>query len=38
MLIAAASEGLYGVTRIPFDKETVHIREMLEIPQEYELW
>ena len=36
MLIAAASEGIYGVTRIPFDKEIIHIREMLEIPCEYE--
>jgi nitroreductase len=36
MLIAASSEGIYGVTRIPFDKETTHIREMLDIPKDYE--
>lgn len=36
MLIAAASEGIFGVTRIPFDKEIAHIREILEIPEDYE--
>ncbi|NLO09521.1 MAG: nitroreductase [Clostridiales bacterium] len=36
MLIAASSEGIYGVTRIPFDKEITHIREMLDIPEDYE--
>lgn len=36
MLIAAASEGIYGVTRIPFDKEITHIREILDMPGDYE--
>lgn len=36
ILIAAASEGIYGVTRIPFDAEIKHIREVLNIPENYE--
>ena len=35
MLIAAASEGIFGVTRIPFDKEIKHIRVVLNIPEDY---
>jgi len=37
MLIAAASEGVYGVTRIPFTKEIGHLKEILDIPAEYEI-
>jgi len=36
ILIAAASEGIHGVTRIPFDPEIKHIREVLNIPENYE--
>ncbi len=35
ILIAAASEGIHGVTRIPFDKEQKILREILGIPDEY---
>jgi nitroreductase len=35
MLLAAAAEGIYGVTRIPFDKEINHLRNILNIPEEY---
>jgi nitroreductase len=35
MLIAASSEGIYGVTRIPFDKEIAHLKKTLHIPQRY---
>jgi nitroreductase len=37
MLIAAAAEGIYGVTRIPFDEELKHIKAVLSIPQDYEI-
>lgn len=37
MLIAAASEGIYGVTRIPFDEEIIHLRDIMAIPQDYEI-
>jgi nitroreductase len=37
MLLAASAEGVYGVTRIPFDKEIVHLREVLEIPGKYSI-
>ncbi len=35
MLLAAVAEGIYGVTRIPFDKETKHLRNILLIPDDY---
>ena len=35
MLLAASAEGIYGVTRIPFDKEFKFFREVLHIPQKY---
>lgn len=35
MLLAAVAEGIYGVTRIPFDKEMKHIKNILNIPEEY---
>ncbi len=35
ILIAAASEGIHGVTRIPFDKEQKLLREILGIPNDY---
>lgn len=37
MLIAAAAEGIYGVTRIPFDAEIKHIKEVLKSPADYEI-
>lgn len=36
MLVAAASEGIFGVTRIPFKEETVFVKESLHIPQQFE--
>jgi nitroreductase len=36
ILLAASAEGIYGVTRIPFDKESACIKEKLGIPGEYE--
>lgn len=36
LLIAAASEGIFGVTRIPFDKEQQAARTLLDIPDEYQ--
>ena len=35
MLLAASAEGIYGVTRIPFDKEIPCIRAVLGIPDDY---
>ena len=35
MLLAASAEGIYGVTRIPFDKEIPCIRGVLGIPDDY---
>ena len=35
MLLAAVAEGIYGVTRIPFDKEIKHLKNTLDIPEEY---
>jgi nitroreductase len=35
MLLYAVSEGIYGVTRIPFDKEIKHIKRILNIPEDY---
>ncbi len=37
ILIAAASEGIYGVTRIPFEEERKSLRRHLNIPQGYEV-
>jgi nitroreductase len=37
ILIAAAAEGIFGVTRIPFEPERKHIRKVLKIPAEYEV-
>ncbi len=36
ILIAAAAEGIFGVTRIPFEAERKIIRRLLNIPQPYE--
>ncbi len=37
ILLAAASEGIYGVTRIPFDKEIRVLHDVLEIPADYSI-
>ncbi|BBB46985.1 nitroreductase family protein [Pelolinea submarina] len=37
ILIAAAAEGIYGVTRIPFEPERGHLHKTLHIPPEYEV-
>ena len=37
ILIAAASEGIFGVTRIPFEPERTHLHKVLHIPPEYEV-
>lgn len=37
MLLAAAAEGIYGVTRIPFDLEIVHLKKTLGVPDGYEI-
>lgn len=37
MLIAAAAEGIYGVTRIPFESEVSHIKEVIGSPADYEI-
>lgn len=37
MLLAAAAEGVFGVTRIPFEAETVHLKATLGIPDGYEI-
>jgi nitroreductase len=31
------SEGIHGVTRIPFEPEIVHIKEVIGCPPDYEL-
>ncbi len=36
ILIAAAAEGIFGVTRIPFDAETEYIKAELHAPADYE--
>jgi nitroreductase len=36
MLLASVNYNIYGVTRIPFDEEIKHIREVLNIPKDYE--
>jgi len=35
MLLAAVAEGIFGVTRIPFEKETHYLRKTLKIPRSY---
>lgn len=37
MFLAAVSEGIYGVTRIPFDEEIIHIKRTANIPSDYEI-
>lgn len=37
MLLAAASEGIFGVTRIPMTEESVHIKEVVGHPDNYVL-
>jgi nitroreductase len=37
MLVAAAAEGIYGVTRIPFDAESKIITQYLHVPEYYEI-
>jgi nitroreductase len=37
ILVAAASEGIFGVTRIPFEPERRHIRRILKVPAGYEV-
>ena len=37
MLLAATAENIYGVTRIPFDQELKHLREVLGIPGQYSI-
>jgi Nitroreductase len=37
IFLAAASEGIYGVTRIPFDEEITHIKKTANIPDDYEI-
>jgi nitroreductase len=36
VLIAAAAEGIFGVTRIPFKEESTFVKEALQIPEQYE--
>jgi nitroreductase len=36
ILVAAAAEGIYGVTRIPFEEERKTIKALCNIPEEYE--
>jgi nitroreductase len=37
MLVAAAAEGIFGVTRIPFKAESQIIKQVLNIPADYEV-
>ena len=37
MLLAAAAEGIGGVTRIPFPRESIHLKRVLSIPADYEV-
>jgi nitroreductase len=37
ILLAAASEGIFGVTRIPLGNEAEHIREVVHYPENYVL-
>jgi nitroreductase len=36
VLIAAAAEGILGVTRIPFKEESTFVKKALQIPEQYE--
>ena len=36
ILLAAVAEGICGVTRIPFDEEIAHIKEITKMPADYE--
>ncbi len=37
ILVAAAAEGIFGVTRIPFEKERKTIKEFVQAPEGYEI-
>ena len=37
MLVAAAAEGIFGVTRIPFEAERQTIKQALNVPAGYEI-
>lgn len=37
IFLAAVSEGIYGVTRIPFDEEIMLIKKTANIPDDYEI-
>ncbi len=37
MLLAASAEGIFGVTRIPFDEERAGLKELLGVPDDYEI-
>jgi nitroreductase len=37
ILLAAVDEGIYGVTRIPYDEEILHLKKALSIPVDYEI-
>lgn len=37
ILVAAAAEGIFGVTRIPFEAERKTIQQFLNLPEEYEV-
>ncbi len=37
ILIAAVAEGIFGVTRIPFNHEVIKIKKLLNIPDDYEV-
>lgn len=37
MLLAAAAEGIFGVTRIPFEEERKQLRKALKVPDNYEI-
>jgi nitroreductase len=37
MLLAAVAEGVYGVTRIPFEEERCQLKRILAVPEGYEI-
>jgi nitroreductase len=37
ILVAAAAEGIFGVTRIPFEAERKLLKQYLHVPEEYEI-
>lgn len=37
ILLAAAAEGVYGVTRIPAEEERSHMKSILKVPADYEI-